>query len=59
MTQEEKTIELVNKEVVALMKSAKWKKTIKKTDKKIEEAIERLNKESRVDPKLLDEPATL
>ncbi|MEE9442607.1 MAG: hypothetical protein V3V99_08055 [candidate division Zixibacteria bacterium] len=58
MTQE-KTIEMVNKKVIALMKSPEWKKSLKKTDKKIVETIEKLKKEAQVDPKLLDEPATL
>ncbi|MEE9442992.1 MAG: hypothetical protein V3V99_10045 [candidate division Zixibacteria bacterium] len=59
MTQEEKTIEKVNKKVVALMKSPEWKESLKKTDKKIEKAIEKMKKEAQVDPRLLDEPATL
>lgn len=55
----ERRIRVAEKKVTALMKTARWQKSVEKSDRKIDKTLEKLRQDSKVDPKLLDEPATL
>lgn len=59
MTREIKDIGSVEKKITALMKTDRWKKSQKKSDSQVGKTLEKLKADSKVDPKLLDEPATL
>ena len=59
MTDLERKIKEAEKNITALMNSKEWQQSVEKSDQKIEEALEKLKRISMVDPKLLDEPATL
>ncbi|MFH1686254.1 MAG: hypothetical protein ABIE70_01875 [bacterium] len=59
MTDLEKKIEAARQRVSHMMDSPSWQRCIQESDKQVEETLARLKKESRVDPKLLDEPAAL
>lgn len=59
MTSEEKEIRSVEKKITALMKTERWKKSLKKSDEQVSKTLEKLKLDSQVDPRLLDEPATL
>ena len=55
----EKELAVIERKVAALMKTAKWRKSFEKSNKQVEETIEKLEQASKVDPRLLDEPATI
>ena len=59
MTDLERKIKEAEKNFTALMNSKEWQQSVEESDQKIEEALEKLKRISMVDPKLLDEPATL
>ncbi len=59
MTDFKKKIQRAEKTVPAKMKTDKWQKSVEKTDKQLDEALEKLRRDSALDPKILDEPATL
>jgi hypothetical protein len=59
MTDLEKKIEVAEKKVAAMMKTAKWQRSVEKSDRQVDRILEKLKKDSSVDPKLLEEPATL
>lgn len=45
--------------ISARMKSAEWQRRVEESDKQVEKTLEKLRLDSKVDPNLLDEPATL
>jgi len=59
MTDLDRKIKAAEKKATALMKTTKWQQSIERSDKQIDQTLEKLRKDSKVDPKLLDEPATL
>ncbi len=59
MTDLERKIKIAEKKVTKLMMTAKWQKSVERSDKQMDEVLEKLKQESKIDPKLLDEPATL
>lgn len=42
-----------------LMKTKKWKEAFERSNRDVEATLEKLHKDSKVDPKLLDEPADI
>ena len=59
MEDETKIILSVIKNAATVVKSSKWKQSVNRTDKGVDSFIKKLSVDSEVDPKLLDEPATV
>jgi len=59
MSDLEKQIKTAEKKVAGFMKSDEWRKSVEASDKQLEKTLEKLRNDSKVDPRLLEEPATL
>lgn len=59
MTEIDKRLKVAKKKVSVVMRSAQWKKSVRNADKQVNTTLEKLRLECRIDPMLLDEPATL
>lgn len=54
-----KPIDFDFEKVIRRMKTKKWQRKIEKSDKILQKQLEKLHEDSQIDPKLLDEPATI
>jgi len=59
MTDLERKIDAAERRIATLIRTPQWEQSVKKSDKQVDETLEKLSLNSQVDPKLLDEPATL
>jgi len=59
MTDMDKKIQALEKKVEKLMASPSEQASVKRSVIKVTASVDRLNRASQVDPKLLDEPATI
>ena len=55
----EEIIKKAEKNLISAMKTTKWQKSFERSERQVKEIIKKLEQESKVDPKLLDEPATI
>jgi membrane-anchored protein YejM (alkaline phosphatase superfamily) len=59
MTDLEKKIKLAQKKVASQKDNEDWVKSVRETDKQMDKILEKLKQDSKVDPRLLEDPATL
>lgn len=52
-------VETIEARARRLMRTKKWKESLERSDREVEATLEKLRQDSKVDPKLLDEPADI
>ena len=52
-------VEIIEARVRRLTKTNKWRQALRKSNSEVEITLKKLREDSKVDPKLLDEPAVI